>query len=182
MTEPYIFDLPRDIIGLNLRGSGLCLGEDPVWYGEDIVWVQLPNGVTVDLGNYWREEEPLSFRVDVVRQQDEEHWGQYQLDEARTKDPLEAARLVEQMVRKWRDYYTAGDQVSIDLLPDPEHPLAGYFWGHLAVIESLSGATCVLADHVYGKEWPDFPVKYLRLFRSAYRMAQDRKQYMKTVA
>ena len=91
MPDPIPLNLPASARVLGCLMPALADNDD-----EDVLYIEMPNGLGIDVGNYCNGKPPFHLHIVAFRNYDFhdriETWD--------TTDPYEAARIVEQWCRQ----------------------------------------------------------------------------------
>ncbi len=95
--KPIELNLPKVSLGrIKIKGH-LYDTKDPVYLVQDILDIELPNGISIDVG--WHPESDITgaYRVVVYRG----YWSNQLTEPCRTKGALEVVDIVQRLVKEF---------------------------------------------------------------------------------
>lgn len=111
------FDLDGLPDGCNIHWNHLPRSSKHSWLDQDMVWLELPNGIGVDCGAYGREDRIL--RVDVLFTK----WGWHRIESSLCRHTEEAAQEIVRLANKFMDAQL------FELARSMSHNRMKYEWG-----------------------------------------------------
>ena len=84
-------------VGQVTQKGQLCVTYDPAYLVQDILEIDLPNGITIDVGWHPESDPSGSFRIVVYR----DYWSNQLTKPILTKEVLEVVESVRQLVREY---------------------------------------------------------------------------------